>query len=104
MFGALQGKLLGFITSQRGIEVDPSKDKVIIQMLAPYTEKEVRSFLGHIQYINRFITQLAPICEPIFQLLRKNSLVEWNNDCQSAFDKVKNYLLSPLVLVSPEPN
>lgn len=45
MFGATSGKLLGFIVSQRGIEIDLAKIKAIIEMLAPKTEKEVRDFL-----------------------------------------------------------
>lgn len=40
-FGVRSGKLLGSIVSQRGIEVDPEKIKVIQAMLAPKTEKEV---------------------------------------------------------------
>lgn len=74
IFGVSHGKLLGFIISEKGIEVDPSKAKAIIGMLTPRTEKDVCSFLGHIQYTNRFIAQLTPICEPLFKLLRKNVL------------------------------
>lgn len=104
IFGASYGKLLGFITSERGIEVDPSEAKVIIGMPIPWTEKDVHSFLGHVQYISRFITQLTPICEPLFKLLRKNVLAQWNDNCQAAFEKIKNYLLSQPVLISLEPN
>ena len=32
------GKLLGFIVSQKGIEVDPDKVKAILEMLEPRTE------------------------------------------------------------------
>ena len=39
-------------------------------MLVPKTEKEVRGFLGRLQYISRFIARLTDICEPIFHLLR----------------------------------
>lgn len=45
-------------------------------MPVPKTEKEIRAFLGRLQYISRFIAQLTPICEPIFKLLRKNTLSE----------------------------
>ena len=38
---------------------------------------------------------------PIFKLLRKNQSVEWNKECQKAFDKIKEYLTSPLVLKPP---
>lgn len=103
VFGATSGKLLGFIVSKQGIEVDPAKIKAIVDMPAPTTQKEVRGFLGRLNYISRFITQLTATCEPIFKLLKKNAPTEWTKDCQQAFDKIKHYLLNPPVLVPPTP-
>ena len=102
-FGVTSGKLLGHIVSERSIEVDPEKTKAILDMPAPKTEKEIRGFLGRLQYISRFIARLTDICEPIFRLLRKNQPTVWNDDCQRAFEKIKECLLSPLVLVPPTP-
>ena len=51
MFGVSEGKMLGFLITQRGIEVDPFKIKAILEMPPPGTEKEVRSFLGKVQFI-----------------------------------------------------
>nr|CAN83640.1 hypothetical protein VITISV_001524 [Vitis vinifera] len=79
-FGVTSGKLLGHMVSERGIEVDPDKIKAILDMPAPKIEKEIRSFLGILQYINRFIARLTDICEPIFRLLRKNQPTVWNDD------------------------
>ncbi|RVW68713.1 Retrovirus-related Pol polyprotein from transposon 17.6 [Vitis vinifera] len=101
-FGVTSGKL-GHMVSERGIEVDPDKIKAILDMPAPKTEKEIRGFLGRLQYISRFIARLTDICEPIFRLLRKNQPTVWNDDCQFAFEKIKEYLLSPPVLVPPTP-
>jgi hypothetical protein len=42
-------------------------------MIMPKTKKEVRSFLGCLNNITRFISQLMVTCEPIFQLLRKKN-------------------------------
>ena len=72
-----------------------------MEMSAPNTEKEVRGFLGRLNYIARFISQLTSTCDPIFRLLRKNQVVEWNEDCQAAFDRIKQYLQDPPVLRSP---
>ena len=55
VFGASSGKLLGFIVSQRGIKVDPAKVQPIQDMPTPQTEKQIRSFLGKVNYIARFI-------------------------------------------------
>ena len=94
---------MGHIVSERGIEVDLEKIKAILDMPTPRNEKEIRGFLGRLQYISRFITRLTDICEPIFRLLRKNQPTVWNNDCQCAFKKIKECLLSPPVLVPPTP-
>ena len=72
-------------------------------MPAPKTEKEIRSFLGRINYITRFIAQLTATCEPLFKLLRKDVKIKWTKDCQRAFDKIKEYLLNPPILVPPTP-
>ena len=65
-FGVTYIKLLAFMVSQRGIEVDLEKIKAIVEMKPLRTKKEFQGFLGRIQYINRFIAQLPMICEPIF--------------------------------------
>ena len=74
-FGVKSGKLLGFIVSQKGIEVDPEKVKAILEMQEPRTKKQVRGFLGRLNYIARFISQLTATCKPLFKLLRKNQFV-----------------------------
>ena len=72
-------------------------------MPAPRTEIEIRGFLSRLQYISHFIARLTDICEPIFRLLRKNQPTVWNDDCQYAFKKIKEFLLFPPVLVPPTP-
>ena len=37
-------------------------------------------------------------CDLIFKMLRNNS-GEWDEECQVAFDKVKEYLTNPPILV-----
>ena len=65
-FRVKSDKLLGFVVSNKGIEVDLDKVKAIQDMPAPKTEREVRGFLGRLNYIARFISQLTVTCEPIF--------------------------------------
>ena len=45
-FGVTTRKLLGFLVSNRGIEVNPSKIKAILEIPPPKSEKEIRGFLG----------------------------------------------------------
>ena len=82
-FGVTAGKLLGLMITQRGIEMDPTKIKAILEMQPPRSEKEVRSFLGKIQYISRFISKLTTTCEPLFKLLKKVTCFNWDDKCQT---------------------
>ena len=70
-------------------------------MTPPRTEAEIRGFLGRLQYISRFINQLADTCGPIFKLLRKGATQKWNEESQKAFERIKEYLLSPPILQPP---
>ena len=63
--------------------------KAIQEIPDPHSEKEVREFLGRLNYIARFISHLTATCEPIFKLLKKDQVVRWNDECQVAFDKIK---------------
>ncbi|XP_070057320.1 uncharacterized protein [Nicotiana tomentosiformis] len=85
------------------IELDPSKVKAIQDLPPLKKKKDVMSFLGRLNYISRFITQSTVICEPIFKILRKDVAISWTEEYQKAFDKIKEYLSKPPVLVPPEP-
>ena len=100
-FGVPDDKLLGFIVSRRGVELYHSKIKAIQELPPPKTKKEVMSFLERLTYIIRFITQSTVVCEPIFKLLKKDALTKWTEECETAFDAIKNYLSNPLILVPP---
>ena len=70
----------------------------------PKTQKDVKSFFGKINFIGRFIAQLTHTCEFLFKLLKKNMSLYWSEECQQVFDKIKDYLLHPSVLVAPKPS
>ena len=82
------GKLLGFLVSDRVIEVDLSKIKAIL--LPPRSEKKIRGFLGQLQYISQFVAKLTSTCEPIFKLLRKNEPYTWNEKYQKTFGPLRS--------------
>ena len=83
--------------------MDSIKIKAILEMPLPKTEKEIRGFLGKLQYISRFIVRLTTTCEPIFKLLKKGEPKEWTEDCEKAFETVKEYLSNPPVLAPLKP-
>ena len=70
-FGVSLGMFLGFLIHKRGIDLDPTKAKVIAALTLPETLKELRSFVGKVSYLKRFILGLAEILEPLVEQTKK---------------------------------
>ena len=72
VFEVTTGKHLGFIMSQRGIEVNPDKIRAIIEMAPPRNVKEVQSINGKVAALNRFVSRETNKCLPFFSTLKKS--------------------------------
>jgi hypothetical protein len=92
-FGVSSGKFLGFMVSQRGIEANPKKVKVVLEMEASRTTKQLQRLIGRIAALNRFISRSTDKCLPFFKILRK--VFTWGEECEEAFGKLKEYLSNP---------
>ena len=89
------------MVSKKGIEIDPDKVRVMQDLPPPRTQKKVRSFMGRLNYIACFISQMTAKWNPIFKMLQKHNFDKWDEECQVAFNKVKEYLTNAPVLVPP---
>ena len=96
VFGVTAGKFLGFMVSQKGIEVNPEKVRAILELEPPRTIKAVQSLNGKVAALNRFVSKATDKCLPFFRVLRKS--FEWTDECQKAFEDLKKYLPSPPLL------
>uniref|UniRef100_A0A2N9JB12 RNA-directed DNA polymerase n=1 Tax=Fagus sylvatica TaxID=28930 RepID=A0A2N9JB12_FAGSY len=88
-FGVSAGKFLGFLVHNRGIDVDPAKASAIATMRPPTSHKELKSFLGRLSYIRRFIPGLAAVTSTFSHLLKKGVSFNWSAECQEAFERIQ---------------
>lgn len=79
------GKFLRFIVHCKGIDLDSIKAKAIRDRVPPKSIKQLKSFLGKVSYIRRFIPGLAEILKQFQRLLKKDVAFEWKGDQQAAF-------------------
>ena len=79
VFGVTTGKFLGFMVSQRGIEVNPEKVRAILELEPPSTVKAVQSLNGKVAALNRFVSKATDKCLPFFRVLKK--IFEWTDEC-----------------------
>ena len=98
-FGVSAEKFLGFIVNHRGIEANPDKIKVVLDMPSLSGIKEVQRLTGRIAALSRFVSRASDKCQPFFQVLKK--AFQWDTKCEEAFSALKTYLSSPPIVVSP---
>ena len=72
-------------------------------MHTPTSVGEVRSFLGKIQYVARFILHCATISEPLRQLRRKDAEWRWSEREEPALNKLKEALTGAGVMAYFDP-
>ena len=87
-------KFMGHLISAAGIEPDPSKVQAINDMPPPTDVHGVRRLCGMVQYLARFLPNLAEELEPIRALTKKEKEWEWSTECQEALDRVKKKITS----------
>jgi len=66
-FTVSSGKFLIFMVSQRGIETNPEKVKVILEMTSPRNVKVEQRLTGRVVALNRFISRATDKCLLFFK-------------------------------------
>jgi len=61
----------------------------------------VRSFCGMVNYLSMYLQGLQEHLVPLYELLKKGAKWDWTEKCQKAFDKIKEMLMKPPILVMP---
>ncbi|KAK8936665.1 hypothetical protein KSP39_PZI012024 [Platanthera zijinensis] len=92
---------LGHVITEQGLSVDPAKVDSILNWSQPTNVTEVRSFLGLAGYYRRFVKDFSKISLPLTQLTRKNVTFQWTENCQTAFDLLKERLTTAPILILP---
>ncbi|GJY94145.1 reverse transcriptase domain-containing protein [Tanacetum coccineum] len=99
-FMVKEGIVLGHKVSSAGLEVDKAKIELISKLPPPTNIKGVRSFLGHAGFYRRFIKDFSKIARPITKLLEKDTPFEFDDECQKAFESLKEKLTCAPMIVS----
>ena len=100
-FGVCVGKFLGFMVTERWIEVNPYQIKVILETLVPSRKKELQRLTGRLVAFERFIAYFTDKSRPFFLMLRGASTCGWTDECKQTFEVVKRYLIEPPIRSSP---
>nr|GEU91824.1 hypothetical protein [Tanacetum cinerariifolium] len=103
-FMVKEGILLGHKVFGAGLEVDKAKINVISKLPPPTDIKGVRSFLAHAGFYRRSIKDFSKIARPLTKLLEKDISFGFDDECQKAFELLKEKLTCAPVIISPNWN
>ncbi|RDX68077.1 hypothetical protein CR513_52972, partial [Mucuna pruriens] len=95
-FGVQAGRFLGYMLTERGIEANPEKCRVVINMRSPQNVKEVQQLMGKVVALSRFISRISDIATPVLEMLKKGRIFAWIPECEEAFLRLKAMLATPL--------
>jgi len=91
---------LGHIISAQGVAADPNKLSDILDWPPPHNLRSLRGFLGLTSYYWRFVKGYSTIAWPLTQLLKKDCF-HWDEAATTAFEALKNAMVSVPVLAIP---
>lgn len=82
--------------------MDKVKIQVIEKLPPPTSVKGVRSFSGHAGFYRRFIKDFSKVTKPLCNLLMKDVTFEFNEECLTAFNTLKEKFTTTPVIVAPD--
>ena len=85
---------LGHIVLSEGIKIDPSKTEVITKMPLPRSINELQRFFGMVNYLGKFIPNIAEHTTPLRNLLEKDVVFELKKPQLDVIENLKTLVTS----------
>ena len=107
-FGVASVEFLGHLVDSTGIHPLQDKVQAIRDFPQPTTKRQLRTFLGLVNFYHRFIPNCAQILHPLNALLsstdKHGTSLSWDETSSTAFNTIKEVLASTTLLIHPKPH
>ena len=80
-------KFFGFELTERGIQMDMERQKAIMSMRQPSDVIALKSFLGMLSHVARFIPKLSEVVAPLRELCRNGVAWGWKQEHRKSFKR-----------------
>ena len=98
-----QTSFFGFTWTPDGLRADDLKIKAIRDMPSPQSLSELQTFMGMVNYLNRFSPVITQTSEPLRQLMKKGTPFVWQPEHTKAFQSLKQIITEAPVLAYYDP-
>ena len=93
-FGVQELDFYGYRFTSEGLKPTQEKCRTVKECSSPNSREEVRSFLGMIGYLSKFIPRYAVLIAPLRRLTRQDVPFSWGPEENTAFEKLKASITS----------
>ena len=93
---------LGNYVSSDGVRPDPAKLAVVKNYPVPTNVDQLRSFLGFVGFYRQYIDHFSQIAKCLTNLFKKDTPFKWGTEEQTAFELLRDKLISDPILVYPD--
>ena len=93
---------LGHEVSANGVRPNPTNIEKVATWRTPKNVSEVRSFLSLASYYRKFCKDFPTVAEPLQRLTESKTTFQWSEECDAAFNQLRQQLTSPPLLVYPQ--
>lgn len=94
---------MGHKITPAGLEVDEAKVRAVSQFATPENVSQLRSFLGMVNFLAKFIPNMSETLHPLHNLLKKDVQWNWSDSQESAFITIKNMIIKSVKLSIYDP-
>jgi hypothetical protein len=91
-------KFFGHVLSDQGLRVDPDKIQVVVSMERPQNKDQLRTFLGMVGYLTKFLPEFSQKAGPLRSLLQDDIDWYWTKDRDKHFCELKQLAVQAPVL------
>lgn len=89
---------LGHVIDASGVRPDPAKVEAIRGLATPGNVQDLKRLLGMVNYLGKYIPNLSTVGQPLYELLRSKTAWTWGPAQQTAFERLKELLMTSPVL------
>ena len=91
-FGAHKFDYLGYHVTREGVMPIPKKVEAIKVLAVPKTRKQLRQFIGMINFYRDMWQKSSKLLAPLTALTSKNVKYDWKDEHQKCFDAIKRVI------------
>ena len=97
-------RFMGHLITSKGLEPDPDKVRAVEEMPEPTTKQELKSLLGFVNFLSKFLPKLSEVAQPLRDLTAEEAKFIWSTQHAKSFKEIRELVVEHPVLKYYDPS